>query len=163
MDALIHDLREAIRQLSRRPLFTATAVLTLAIGMSVNAVGFSVVNALLFKGSATSGRSDVGRVLTTPGGDEGGYGSLPDLERFADATRGSLDLAAEGRSTLAWRHDGTTDTAWVLFVSPNYFSMVDVHVIAGRLVVARSEGGAPAVVIGERFWREKLGSPSIAG
>ena len=79
-----------------------------------------------------------GRVLTTPGGDEGGYASLPDYERFADATRGSLDLAAEGRSSLAWRHDGTTDTAWVLYVSPNYFSMIDAPLIAGRLAVSRA-------------------------
>jgi putative ABC transport system permease protein len=163
MTTVLHDLRIALRQLGRRPAFTATAVLTLAIGMGVNTVAFTVVNGLLFKGSATSGHPDVGRVATTPGGDEGGYGSLPDYQRFAEATRGSLDLAAEGRSSLAWRHDGTSDTAWVLFVSPNYFSMMDAPVIAGRLVVARANGGAPAVVIGERFWREKLGGASLAG
>lgn len=163
MASLFDDLKLAVRQLRRKPLFTATAVLTLAIGMGVNAVAFSVVNAFLFKGSAISGHPDVGRVLTTPGGDEGGNGSLPDLERFAEATKGSLDLAAEGRSSLAWHHDGTTDTAWVLFVSSNYFSMVDARVIAGRLNVARTDGGMPSVVIGERFWREKLASASIAG
>lgn len=163
MSTLLNDLRIAIRQLGRRPAFTATAVLTLAIGMGVNTVAFTVINALLFKESAVSQHPDVGRVLTTPGDDEGGYGSLPDFQRFADATRGSLDLAAEGRSSLAWRHDGSSDTAWVLFVSANYFSMMDAPVIAGSLTVSRANGGAPTVVIGERFWREKLGAPSIAG
>ncbi|MGE0863877.1 MAG: ABC transporter permease [Vicinamibacterales bacterium] len=163
MATLLNDLRIAFRQLGRRPAFTATAVLTLAIGMGVNTVAFTVVNALLFKGSATSGHPGVGRVATTPGGDEGGYGSLPDYQRFAEATRGTLELAAEGRSSLAWRHNGTADTAWVLFVSPNYFSMMTAPMIAGRLMVAPANGGAPAVVIGERFWRDKLGAPSLAG
>jgi len=163
MATLLSDLTIAFRQLSRRPAFTATAVLTLAIGMGVNAVAFSVVNGLLFRGSAVSARPDVGRVVMTPGGDEGGNGSLPDFERLAEATRGSLDIAAEGRASIPWRHDGHTDTAWVLYVSTNYFSMVDAAVIAGRLQVAHTEAGAPAVVIGERFWRETLASPSIAG
>lgn len=163
MTTLLIDLHVAFRQLGRRPVFTATAVLTLAIGMGVNAVAFSVVNGLLFKASSTSGHPELGRVLTTPGGDEGGNGSVADFERFAEATRGSLDLAAEGRSSLAWHHAGATDTAWVLFVSSNYFSMVDTRVIAGRLDVSRTEGGVPAVVIGERFWRDKLASASIAG
>lgn len=163
MATLLNDLRLALRQLARRPAFTATAVLTLSLGMGVNTVAFTVVNALIFKGSAVGGHPDVGRVATTPGGDEGGYGSLPDYQRFADATRGSLDLAAEGRASLAWRHDGSSDTAWALFVSPNYFSMMDAPVMAGRLAVARANGGSPAVVIGERFWRDQLGAPSLAG
>jgi predicted permease len=159
---MIQDVRLAVRQLRRKPVFTATAVLTLAIGMGVNAVAFTVVNGFLFRGFAGSRLPDVGRVMTTPGGDEAGNGSLPDFERFAAATRGSLDLAAEGRSALPWRHDGTTDTAWVLFVTPNYFLMTDASVIAGRLAVGM-QNGVPAVVIGERFWRDKLGSASIAG
>ena len=48
--------------------------------------------------SPTSGHPDVGRVMTTPGGDEGGNGSLPDFERFADATRGVA--RPRGRRTL---------------------------------------------------------------
>ncbi len=163
MATLLNDLRIVFRQLGRKPAFAATAVLTLAIGMGVNVVAFGVVNGLFFKGSAVSARAGVGRVLTTPGGDEGGNGSIPDFERFAEATKGSLELAAEGRATIPWRHDGATDTAWVLYVSPNYFSMVDTAAIAGRLDVAHTDGGLPAVTIGERFWREKLGAASIAG
>ena len=85
MTTLLNDLRIAFRQLGRRPAFTVTAVLTLAIGMGVNTVAFTVVNALLFKGTATSGHTDVGRIATTPGGDEGGYGSLPDYQQIGRA------------------------------------------------------------------------------
>jgi predicted permease len=162
MANLIQDLRHSLRQLMRKPVFTLTAVLTLAIGMGVNGVAFSVVNGILFKGSALRGIPGTGRILTTPGGDESGYASIPEYERFRDATREVLDLAAEGRSSLAWKHDGATDTAWVLYISRQYFSLITPPVIAGRLDVQR-DGGTTSVVIGERFWREKLASRSLAG
>ena len=44
MSLFIEDLKISIRQLWQRPVFTLTAVLTLAIGMGVNAVAFAVVN-----------------------------------------------------------------------------------------------------------------------
>ena len=101
--------------------------------------------------------------MTTPGGDEGGNASIEEYARFADATRGALDIAAEGRLSVAWKHDGTTETAWVLFVSSNYFEMVKARPIAGRIDVSPAAGGPPSVVIGERFWRRKLNAASPAG
>jgi putative ABC transport system permease protein len=163
MVTLLQDLRLAVRQLSRRPGFTATAVLTLALGMGVNAVAFGVVNGLLIKGFRNKVVEGVGRIATMPGGDESGYASLAELERFTDATRDTLDTAAEGRSSVAWRHDGIAETAWALFVSSSYFSMVNAPILAGQLHVARMENGGPAsAVIGERFWRTKLGAASLA-
>src|SRR5262245_19687561 len=150
MKSMLRDLEYAARQLARQPGFTLTAVLTLAIGLGVNAVAFSVVNGLVFKGTLgtpSHGLPGAGRIATTPGGDEGGYASLAEMERFVDATRGSLEVAAEGRSSVAWRHDGTTDTAWVLYVSDNYFSIVKAPLLAGQLRVARSAGGSPTAVI----------------
>jgi macrolide transport system ATP-binding/permease protein len=64
---------------------------------------------------------------------------------------------------MAWRHDCQTDTAWVLFVSPNYFSMVDVRAIVGQITVAPTVNGPPSVVIGERFWRSKLNAAPLTG
>ena len=163
MSSLIQDLNFSIRQLRRRPVFAFTAVLTLAIGMGVNTVAFSVVNGLLFKHSAFRAREDVGRILSLPGGDESGNASLADYQRFADATRGALEVAAEGRLSIGWRHEGVTRTAWALFISPNYFSIVDPQPIAGRIHVARGGDGLPSAVIGERFWRRTLNSASLAG
>lgn len=162
MTTLLQDLRHTLRQLLRTPIFAATAVLTLAIGMGVNTVAFTVVNGLLFKGTMGKGIPGVGRIATTPGGDESGYASIAEYQRFTEATEGAVEVAAEGRSSLAWRHDGTTETAWVLHISDNYFSLVDAPVVAGRLRVERTEDGTPSAVIGERFWREKLGAPSLA-
>ena len=162
MSHLAQDLKHSLRQLMRRPLFTLTAVLTLAVGMGVNAVAFGVVNGLLFKGFALGDVPGMGRVLTMPGGDEAGYASLPEYERFSDAASDALDIAAEGRSSVAWKHDGAAETAWVLYVSRRYFSLVAPPLVAGRLQVAR-DGSSRIVAIGERFWREQLGSPSLAG
>jgi predicted permease len=159
----VRDLKHSIRQLWRRPVFTLTAVLTLAIGIGVNAVAFTVVNGLLFKDSEIRSSADLGRIATIPGGDESGYASVEEYRRFIDATGGALDLAAEGRLSVAWRHGETTETAWVLFVSSGYFSMVDAPAVAGRVDVAPARDGRPTVVIGERFWRRKLDAASLAG
>jgi predicted permease len=159
---LVQDLRISLKQMRRHPVFTLTAVLTLAIGLGVNAVAFTVVNGILFKKSAIETDGSVGRIATTPGGDEEGNASLPEYRRFADGARGIIDIAAEGRLSMAWRHDGSTRAAWVLMVSPNYFSIVDVRPIVGRVDVGRGAGPA-SVVIGERFWRRELNAPSLAG
>ena len=163
MPSFLQDVRHAARQLWRRPGFACTAVLTLAIGIGVNAVAFTVVNGVLFRGSAVSAGGDVGRILMTPGGDEEGNGSLEEYRRFAAATARVLEVAAEGRLSVGWRHDSTTETAYALFVSPNYFSMVSAQPIAGRIEVAPSADGPPSVVIGERFWRRKLNAASPSG
>jgi predicted permease len=163
MPTLVQDLRLCLRHLRRRPMFTLTAVLTLAIGMGVNAVAFTVVNGVLFKGSALRSIDDFGRLATIPGGDEGGHASLAEYERFEEATRNALELAAEGRLAVAWRHEGTTETAWVLFASSNYFQLVDARPIAGRIDVTPGDGGMPSVVVGERFWRTRLDAAPLAG
>lgn len=163
MDSWSHDVRVAVRQLLRRPAFAAVAVLTLAIGMGVNAVAFTVVNSVFVRGFASAAVPGLARIATTPGGVEEGYASLAELERFSAATRGSATLAAEGRMTMAWRHEGGTETAWVLAVSREYFSMSTPDVVAGRIRVERTTGANPPVVIGERFWREKLAARSLAG
>ena len=49
MSSLVQDLRYALRTLGRAPVFTAIALVTLAVGTGANVTVFSFVNALLFK------------------------------------------------------------------------------------------------------------------
>ena len=156
------DFRHAVRNLMRRPLFTLVAVLTLAIGMGVNAVAFTVVNSVFFKGAAGADIPGAGRISPIPADESGGV-SREELARYADATRGAVRVAAEGRLSMAWRHEGGTETVWALMVSGDYFPMLDPRPLAGRVHVAPGRGGAPAAVVGERFWRQRLQGAPLAG
>ena len=49
MDSLWLDLKYGCRALLQRPGFTGLAVLTLALGLGVNAVAFSAIDALLLR------------------------------------------------------------------------------------------------------------------
>ena len=47
MDTLIKDIRFGVRSLLRQPGFAAIAIITLALGIGINAALFSVVNGVL--------------------------------------------------------------------------------------------------------------------
>src|SRR5690348_1442551 len=49
VESLADDLRYAIRILRKSPVFSATAVLSLALGVGANTAMFTLVNAVLFK------------------------------------------------------------------------------------------------------------------
>jgi predicted permease len=167
MDNLLSDLRFAVRALLARPGFSTLAVLTLAIGIGVNAVAFSALNALLFKPSRFPGVETLGWIMTRSPGNPYSQASWPDYQDLARRSRSFESLAAEGRMPLSM-HDGTrTRQVWALVVSSNYLSTLRATPAIGRIFTdadrsSMSSGDVPAMV-SSRFWSEHLGGDSVAG
>jgi putative ABC transport system permease protein len=182
----MHDLRLAFRLIVRRPGFSAAAIVALAIGLAVNTVAFSAVNAFLFKERAGWNVDGAGRVHVAgvQNSEEAGV-SPPEFERLAAATDGALVSAVQGRVGLAWKHSdagqtdvsaahetdakrlegsrrgGTSEAIWALLVSARYFEMLNARPLTGRLFGRGDDPTRPGVVVSEQFWRERLERAAI--
>jgi predicted permease len=166
LDAVRQDLRYAIRSLRRRPLITAVAVLSLALGIGVNTVIFSVFERLLLRKVQAPAAEDIVNVIAPgpkPGGRSTGNAGGPDAvvsyPLFRDLER--LDIA--GLSRIAAQrsfganvaHRGRTMRAEGLVVSGGYFPALGVLPSAGRLLTPdddRIEGGHAVAVLSHRYW-----------
>ena len=165
MDTLRLDLKYATRALLGRPGFSALAVLTLALGIGVNTVAFSALNALIYKPTSFSGAASLGWILGREGASGADPVSLPDYQHFASSSRSFETIAAEGRLPLSLRREGAAEQVWSLVVSANYLAMLGVRPERGRLYTTEDLRASeiPAIA-SHRFWTRKLGGgESVAG
>src|SRR6187402_1540440 len=154
MDALRADLRYAVRSLLRRPGFSALAILTLALGIGVNAVAFTAVNALLFHPFVFKGVERLGWImLATPGNPHGDL-SLDEFTALKQNAAAFDVVAAEGRMPLAMMVNGRAEQVWTLLVTDGYFTALGARPAAGRLL-DRSDSlrDEIAAVVSHGFWR----------
>jgi predicted permease len=165
MDALRQDIKYAVRALRSRPWFSALAVVTLAIGIGVNAVAYSAINALLGKPMRFPDAHQLGWIQTDGGTSPYHQTALPDYRDLARETRTFEAVIAEARVPLSMAAEGGAQQVWGLLVSANYMDAMRAKPLAGRLLVPADAGGSdlPAVV-SERFWKDRLhGGESLAG
>ena len=164
MDSVLADLRYAVRNIARRPGFAALAVLTLAIGLGINTVAFTAVNALLFHPFVFDGVDRLGWVmLSTPGNPHGqvSFAEFSDLKRHARAFDA---VAVEGRRPLALTVDGRAEQVWTLMVSSDYFRALGATAEAGRVIDGSDATRDDLVaLVSHRFWQQRLDGESIAG
>jgi macrolide transport system ATP-binding/permease protein len=180
VEQLGQDLRFALRQLRKTPGFTATAVLTLALGIGANASIFTLVNAVLMKNLPVADPSTLVRV-----GDNNSCcvnsGAVEDYALFSTEVYQRLkknvsefqELAAMqagfGFRSIIARRDGTPEAARSVmgeFVSGNYFRTFGLQPYAGRLFTDDDDRrGAPMVaVMSYEAWNRKYAAdPSVVG
>ena len=182
METLFKDIRYGFRGLLKRKAFAAIAVLTLALGIGANTAIFTLVNAVMLKSLPVQDPKEL--VLFSEATGEGT--SLDDgprtgkWDRFSYASYEYLrnhnqsfqDLAAlrSGESRLSVRQIDSQANAAARaqghLVSGNYFSLLGVHAVRGRVLTPDDDkpNAEPAAVISHRYWEKELNSdPAIVG
>lgn len=167
LDRLARDLRYAVRTMRRRPMFTAVAVLSLAIALGANTAVFSFVNAIVLRRLPVPGaeRLVILRQKNETFGIENCCFTYPFFRelRKQDADFEDTLALTSAEATLADHEQ--TERLQVELVSGNYFSMLGVRAAAGRLLDEnddRAEGASPVCVISYRLWQERFGGEAGA-
>jgi len=161
----VNDLRFACRTLLRNPVFTAGAVLTLALGIGVNSTIFTLANAMLFRpmGAIQSPSTlvwisglwrDTNRTTGMSYAEFSEYAS-----RSGDAFSSVMAFAPASFSVA-----GGTEPRRVRghLVSEAYFSTLGVVPALGRLLQPGDHlpAAEPRVVLGYRLWQQRFGGDS---
>ncbi|MEX2271225.1 MAG: ADOP family duplicated permease [Vicinamibacterales bacterium] len=162
------ELTYAFRSLMRMKGLTITVVLTLALGIGANAAIFSLVRAVLLRPLVNHDEQRLVYIRqAAPGlGAENILFSMPeirDLRKRVDA------LAAVGDfSTVSFSMTGLGEPRQVRagVVSGNYFEVMGLRPVLGRLLGSADDGAAApgAAVLTHRFWSTAFHSdPSVLG
>jgi predicted permease len=164
MDSVLGDLRYAIRNIVRRPGFSALAVLTLAVGIGINTVAFTAVNALLFHPFVFKGVERLGWIMLATPGNPHGELSFPEFAELKRSATAFDELAVEGRMPLPLMADGRAEQIWTLLVSDGYFRALGTAPATGRLLEPGDTTRDDLVaVVSHDFWTGRLNGASIAG
>ncbi len=168
IDAIVQDVRYAVRAMRRAPLFSAIAILTLAAGIGANAAMFSVADALVLRPLPVD-RPDQLRAVhlfITLGGRTAKssmslpYSAFETLRTSSDVFSGLTAFNELDEIPVALDR-AEPQMASAAFVSDNYFTMLGVQPRLGR---AFSPGVANEVVISDRLWRGLLqADPQVLG
>jgi predicted permease len=171
MRSLFQDLRYGARVLLKAPGFTAVAVLTLAIGIAANTTVFSWIENVLVRPlpGVRDGQRLVVLEILTPGFNQGTVNASYAEYRLARANLKLLSgIAAHTLSAFHVGDGQRTHRVWGELVSGNYFSVLGVEPILGRLFLPDESsdrpGAHPVAVIGERLWRGAFNAdPGVVG
>jgi predicted permease len=160
MDNLMSDLRYAVRAFIRNPGFTIVAVTSLALGIGVNVVIFSVMNGVLQK--PISGVRDPDRLVRVYRGTHSPL-AYQDFRYFRDSVRSLAGAVFERVQRVTTERGGETTAIDAALVPDDFFSTLGVAPAAGRLFT-NDGSSSPVVVVSYNYWANDLGrDPGLVG
>jgi predicted permease len=178
MQNLPGSFRYALRQYRLSPVFTAAAVLTLALGIGGTTAIFTLIHAVMLRSLPVSDPGNLYRVgegddCCVEGGpqDQWGMFSFSLYERLKTETPEFEEVAAfqAGRGRLSVRRQGIESAARPLrseYVTGNYFSTLGVPAFGGRVFTPDDDkpAASPVAVLSHRVWQITYGGdPSVVG
>jgi putative ABC transport system permease protein len=176
VDALVQDVRDALRVLRKTPGFAAAAIATLALGIGANSAIFSVLDAVMLRSLPVRDPRQLVVVGDPTAVQSLSWGtprtnlfSFPLYREVRDHNRVFSSVLASGRVDnlqIGIDGGGAEDISGRL-VTGNYFETLGVEPFLGRTLTAaedRVPGGDPYVVISYAYWQRRFGGdPSAIG
>ncbi|MGD0362435.1 MAG: ABC transporter permease [Bryobacteraceae bacterium] len=174
MDRFLGDLRFGLRQLRLNPTFTLVAVLSLALGIGANTAIFQLIDAIRLRTLPVEKPQQLGYIDFVKGSRRGGWWSTRSAN-FTSNLWDSVRRQQQGFSgMIAWSaqgfnlaQEGKARYAEGLFVSGEFFNILKVPAVVGRVFSARDDQpgcGSPGAVIGYSFWQGEFGGdPAVTG
>jgi len=155
----VHEIRHAIRFLWTHKSFTATGVLTLAIGLGANTALYGLLNAALRPLPVPHPEQLVSIAAETKDDNTGGFQysfSTEALKDFQERSGPFSTVFAQMLRVGGLSTDGRASQFWFAAVSDNYFTSLGVTAAQGTLFTSPS--GSPVhVVLGHAFWMKTFG------
>ncbi|HTH63353.1 MAG TPA: ABC transporter permease [Gemmatimonadales bacterium] len=163
MEALLQDLRHAVRRLAKSPGFTLAAVVTLALGIGATTAIFSVVDAVLLRPLTYGDPNRLVLVWERFGArnqDRNVVNPANYLD-WRDRTRSFSDLAAFGWSQQTFTGE-VPELVQGRSVTPNFFHTLGLAPLLGRTFTPAeaAPGGPNVIVLGYGLWRRRFGGDS---
>ena len=178
MQSLPGSLRYAFRQFRLAPVFTAAAVLTLALGIGGTTAIFTLIHAVILRSLPVTDPGSLYRVgegdeCCVEGGPQDRWGmfSFPLYERLKENTPEFEEVTAfqAGRWRMGVRRQGVESVARSLrseYVTGTFFSTLGVGAFGGRVFTPDDDkpGAPPVAVLSHRVWETAYASdPSVVG
>jgi putative ABC transport system permease protein len=163
MDALLQDLRHALRRLAKSPGFTLAAVVTLALGIGATTAIFSIVNAVLIRPLTFTDPDRLVLVWERFGARSQNTNVVNPANYldWRDRATSFADLAAFGWTQRTFTGDAP-ELVQGRAVTPNFFHTAGLSPLLGRVFTpAESDSGGPdVVVLSYGLWRGRFGGDS---
>ena len=162
------DVKYAFRSLAAAKGVTLTVVLTLALGIGANAAIFTLVRGVLLRPLVNRGENRLIYIRQSARGMgmEDAVFSVPEMQDLRERVKSLSEIG--DFSTIGFTMNGLGEPREVQagVVGGNYFEVMGLHPVLGRLLDMRDDGpkAAGAVVLTYRFWTNALKSdPSVLG
>jgi len=165
-EAHVRNVRYAVRTLSRTPGFTATAVLTLALGIGANSAVFSALDAVLLRPLPFPNADRLMRLSQTQETTAETNIAPVRLEDWNRLNSTFEAITGYGMEDASETSGDLPEKVRRAFVAPRFLEVWGIAPALGRGFAPNEHqaGGPSAVLISDRYWRRRLsGNPNVLG
>ena len=170
MNSLIQDIRYSLRQLGKSPAFTATVIVTLALGIGANTAVFTLFDQVLLRMLPVERPKELVRFKYTGafsgsassfGGDTHNYFSYPMYKDLRDQNQVFTGVLAADKTQvgISWHNQAENQDGEM--VSGNYFQLLGLKPALGRLLGPQDDtakNANPVLVLSYSYWKTHFGA-----